>query len=112
MLQALCFNRGVMGHDQKNCKKTKVMSTLNPTIPKYGHGFGIPIAKSVSNIIKELQRKKGTQGQTSTGNQYESLEPGSAEIPKNPFLGNDFHMLMLKIYLCGKYKQALMTQWK
>ncbi|KAJ1392993.1 Zinc finger, CCHC-type [Sesbania bispinosa] len=33
-LQALCFNCGIVGHEQRSCKENKVMAPFNPGIPK------------------------------------------------------------------------------
>ncbi|KAJ1384615.1 Zinc finger, CCHC-type [Sesbania bispinosa] len=52
-LQALCFNCGVIGHEQRSCKENKVMSIFNPKLPRYGPATGVPPAKSITTLLLE-----------------------------------------------------------
>ncbi|KAJ1388168.1 Zinc knuckle CX2CX4HX4C [Sesbania bispinosa] len=62
-LQNICFNYGILGHEQKVCSKEKVMSTIDQNVAKYNARLGVPPAKSIISIVKEQNfwRDKGTQ---------------------------------------------------
>lgn len=53
-LQGMCFNCGVIGHEQQSCKRGKVMSVVNGKIPRYSGQLGIPSAKPLSVIATEM----------------------------------------------------------
>lgn len=57
-LQDLCFNCGVIGHEQMGCKKEKEMSSLKGDIPRYGAYLSVPPAKELCLIIEERKRWK------------------------------------------------------
>ncbi|KAJ1417306.1 Zinc finger, CCHC-type [Sesbania bispinosa] len=52
-LQALCFNCGVIGHEQKTCKNAKVVSHFGRTVPKYNAKLGVPPAKTILQQFQE-----------------------------------------------------------
>ncbi|KAJ1385160.1 Zinc knuckle CX2CX4HX4C [Sesbania bispinosa] len=52
-LQALCFNYGILGHEQRDCKVDKVMESANPSIPKHGPKLGVPLTRPIISILKE-----------------------------------------------------------
>lgn len=79
-----------MGHEQKSCKRSKVMSSYNLAIPKYGHGFGDPSAKPLMKVLKEQLRRNGSLS-SEHKNDHETpthLDPN--DVPRDALLGNDF----------------------
>lgn len=63
-LHDLCFKCGVIGDEQKDCKKEKVMSLMNKDVSRYGPKVGVPLARSLREILEEQGRwrKKCNQG--------------------------------------------------
>lgn len=55
-LQGFCYNCGVIGHEQMNCSKAKVMSVLCKEIPRYGAKLGVKPAKPFQILVDEFQR--------------------------------------------------------
>ncbi|XP_057454738.1 uncharacterized protein LOC130746201 [Lotus japonicus] len=49
-LQGYCYNCGVAGHEQKGCKAAKARSMVNPSLPRYNQGLGVPPARSLTSI--------------------------------------------------------------
>ncbi|KAJ1413463.1 ABC transporter substrate-binding protein [Sesbania bispinosa] len=41
------------GHEQRECKISKIMEASNPALPKYGACLGAPPAKSLSELMNE-----------------------------------------------------------
>lgn len=56
-LQDLCFKCGVIGHEQKACKKERVMSSFCEDAYRYGPRVGVPPAKSIKTILEEQARR-------------------------------------------------------
>lgn len=63
-LQDLCFNCGVIGHEQRGCKGEKEMSSHKREVPRYGAFLSVPPAKDLNLIIKEQGRwkQRNTEG--------------------------------------------------
>ena len=61
-LQGYCYTCGRIGHDKKVFKEEKAVSMLNPKLPRYGPGLGVPSAKSLDAIIKENEVRRRSQG--------------------------------------------------
>lgn len=57
-LQSLCFNCGIIGHDQKHCSKPMAMSPFNPGKPKYGPGFSVGAPRSIHYLGKDQVKKE------------------------------------------------------
>lgn len=65
-LQDLCFKCGVIGHEQKNCNKERVMSSLGQGVLKYGPRVGVAATKPIWLIMEELasSKKESTEQKT------------------------------------------------
>lgn len=52
-LQDLCFKYGIIGHEQKNCSRERVMSSLGIGIHRYSARVGVAPAKPLKLILEE-----------------------------------------------------------
>lgn len=57
-LQDLCFNCGIIGHEQKTCQNEKVVSSMGKDIQKYSPRVGVPPAKPLKFILEEQERRR------------------------------------------------------
>ncbi|KAJ1430541.1 Zinc finger, CCHC-type [Sesbania bispinosa] len=52
-LQGFCYRCGIIGHDNRRCKKDQAMASFDSSRPKYGPSIGVPPARSISSIVTE-----------------------------------------------------------
>lgn len=55
-LQGFCYNCGILGHEQMNCSRSKVMSVLCKEIPRYGPKLGVNATKPFWVLANEFDR--------------------------------------------------------
>lgn len=60
-LQNLCFNCGIIGHEQNDCKKEKVMSVLVKETPLYDAKLSVAPSKSLATLAAEQGRWSKTK---------------------------------------------------
>lgn len=58
-LQDLCFNCGVLGHEQHYCKIPRVISTYCSSIPKYDQHISTQPPRSIKAILNDHKRRYG-----------------------------------------------------
>lgn len=75
-LQYLCFNCGIMGHEQKSCKIPKVMATFCSSTPKYDHHLSVPTPKPITVLLKKHKKRNDSRGVTKCSRETES-QPSS-----------------------------------
>ncbi|KAJ1390976.1 Zinc finger, CCHC-type [Sesbania bispinosa] len=77
-LMDFCYNCGKIGHDNKVCNSEVAMSLVNPNLPRFSSGIGVPFAPSLESIVagNVLFRKKanGKKEDEETGTSKEKTE--------------------------------------
>lgn len=59
-LQNLCYNYGIIGHEQKHCKKPIAMSPVNPLQPKYGPEFSVGAPRTIQYLGRDINKPANT----------------------------------------------------
>lgn len=52
-MQDICYNCGILGHDQRGCKNEKVMASHDNKLPRYDSNLGVPPARPLAIIVAE-----------------------------------------------------------
>lgn len=78
-LHDLCFKCGVLGHEQKDCKKERVMSPEGRNGSKYGPRVGVPPARPISEILADQERWKTGMNSTPGGGTEEDEQESSKD---------------------------------
>ncbi|KAJ1411314.1 Zinc finger, CCHC-type [Sesbania bispinosa] len=93
-LQGLCFNCGVVGHEQKACGKPQVISHLDGKVPKYNAKLGVAPAKPILQLFQEQGHWSNKMKKGEEGNQegHNTDSGGAADpMPHNPCNPNQDH---------------------
>lgn len=63
-LQSLCFNRGIVGHEQKTCQNPLAVAPYNPTKPKYGPNLSVGAPRSIHFLSQDPSYKPNFPSET------------------------------------------------
>jgi hypothetical protein len=77
----LYYNSGVIGHDQRGCKRERAKPVEGVDLPRYGQSLNVPTAKSLTSLFREQLAWANPKIHQSSNNQYHSSRGGrSARI--------------------------------
>ncbi|KAK4264190.1 hypothetical protein QN277_025399 [Acacia crassicarpa] len=61
-LQTFCYNCGLVGHDNRNCKSIKLMSASSPSEPRYGAWITTTVGKHWEETLTVLAKDEAEAG--------------------------------------------------
>ncbi|MCI13358.1 hypothetical protein A2U01_0034475, partial [Trifolium medium] len=93
-LQDLCYNCGVIGHDQRGVyKRERAKPVEGVDLPRYGPSLNVPTARSLTSLLREQQDwvNPQTHQRTLNGNNIANKIPedGREEFSRYLFLRRD-----------------------
>lgn len=121
-MQDLCYNCGILGHDQRSCKKEKVIATHDQSVPRYGPSLGVPPARPLAIIAAEQGRWAPTSQHTSpkadkvapaAGNRegdQAGADRDNAQQPRNCMLTGEGSSTLHNLHLAGWGSQVMTEQ--
>lgn len=74
-LQDFCFTCGLLGHDQKACKKEKLMAVHCENSPRFDAKLGVPPARTLASLCIEQRQRNKEQTQGGPSSESSGEEP-------------------------------------